>query len=372
MDVQLNRPFDAFVISSAMNPDKSPLVSKLTLIVLSLILACLVLLVVRAYQRPGGTLVSSVESTEDSTIEETSPTDLDSQDEQARNSFSGNAGRAAPPRSTPAPRPAARNGGPTVRESATDANVGSTASSESALLSAVGIIDAIGNGGARGEILGFATLTGTPKPEIPIPLGEICGRQNPGQPTTRHFVVGADGGLANVLVYVRNIGDVGLNNPPAETPLLDQIGCMYEPYVMGILAGQKFRIRNSDPLLHNVHATPKLNREFNIGQPLKNQVNEKSFETPELFVRLKCDVHPWMFAYVNVMRHPFFAITDTNGFFRIPVGLPTGSYVVRAIHLKAGALTQEIVIQGEEQKTLSFQFVTSPDAQPQSSVVNSN
>jgi hypothetical protein len=173
--------------------------------------------------------------------------------------------------------------------------------------------------------------------------------------TTRHFVVGADKGLANVFVYIKS---TELKAPPSsgETKLLDQIGCMYEPYVMGVVTSEKFNIRNSDPLLHNVHATPKPgtgNKEFNFGQPVKGQVNPKQFDYPEVLLRMKCDVHPWMFAYVGVCTHPYFAVTGKDGSFKI-TGVPAGKYTVEAFHLKAGAKTMEVALGADDKKTVDF------------------
>ena len=161
-----------------------------------------------------------------------------------------------------------------------------------------------------GDITGKVSLKGTPKAEIPIDLGPSCGPLNPNKVTTRHYVASKDGGLANVFVYLK---DAKAAPATGEGPLLDQVGCMYEPYVIGVVAGQKFKVKNSDPTLHNVHATPKINKEFNFGQPLKGQVNEKVFDQPEVLVRVKCDVHPWMFAYIGVAENPYFAVTDKDG-----------------------------------------------------------
>src|SRR5262245_14126575 len=129
---------------------------------------------------------------------------------------------------------------------------------------------------AAGEIAGKVTLKGTPKAEIEIPLTPSCGKLNPNpKVTTRQYVVGKDGGLANVFVYLK---DAKAAPATGEGPVLDQVGCMYEPYVMGVVTNQKFKIKNSDPELHNVHATPKNNKEFNFGQPIKGQVTERSFD----------------------------------------------------------------------------------------------
>lgn len=205
---------------------------------------------------------------------------------------------------------------------------------------------------SAGDVTGKVTLKGTPKAEIPIDLGPSCGPVATKKYTTRHYVVGKDSGLANVFVYLKKDG---LKAAPAgDAPLLDQVECMYQPYVMGVVAGQKFKVRNSDALLHNVHATPKANKEFNFGQPVKGQVNEKSFDNAEILVRVKCDVHPWMFAYVGVVDHPYFAVTDADGGFKIS-GVPDGKYTLVAYHLKThGAAstgeTKEIEVKGGEVK----------------------
>jgi hypothetical protein len=189
------------------------------------------------------------------------------------------------------------------------------------------------------DITGKVKLKGTPKPEIPIQLDATCGKLHDKPVTTRHFVVGADNGLANVFVYIKQ-GAPKSPPPAGDSPVLDQTGCMYEPYVMGVVTGQKFKVRNSDSLLHNVHATPKVNKEFNFAQVSKGQENEKSFDQPEVLVRVKCDVHGWMFAYIGVVDHPYFAVTDKDGNFTIK-NVPPGKYTVEAYHLKAGAKTQE-------------------------------
>jgi hypothetical protein len=139
-------------------------------------------------------------------------------------------------------------------------------------------------------------------------------------------------------------------------PVLDQVNCFYEPYVMGVMVNQKFQIKNSDPLMHNVHATPKVpgNKEFNVGQPVQGMVTERTFASPEVLVRFKCDVHPWMFAYVGVLPHPYFAVTDKDGKFKLPSDLPAGKYTLVAYHLKAGEATQEITVADGDKKEVNF------------------
>jgi hypothetical protein len=210
------------------------------------------------------------------------------------------------------------------------------------------------------EITGKVTLKGTPPPERKIEFDATCGKLHSKDAFTRHYVVAPDGGLANVFVYLK-AGPAGKTvTPPAETPVLDQVNCLYEPYVMGVMANQKFKIKNSDPLMHNVHATPKAsgNKEFNIGQPVKDMVTEKSFPAREVLVRFKCDVHAWMFAYVGVMDHPYFAVTDKEGKFKLPADLPAGTYTVVAYHLKTHGttegLTQEVTVGEGDKKEVNF------------------
>jgi hypothetical protein len=200
------------------------------------------------------------------------------------------------------------------------------------------------------EITGKVTLKGTPKPEIPIQMDAMCGKLQPKPVTTRHYVVGQGNGLANVFVYLKTAPKTPATG---EAPTLDQTGCMYEPYVMGVVTGQKFKIKNSDALLHNVHATPKVNKEFNFAQPTKGQVNERSFDAPEVLVRMKCDVHPWMFAYVGVVDHPYFAVTDKDGNFTIK-NVPAGKYTVEAVHLKAAPTGKTAEV--EAGKTVNFEL----------------
>ena len=141
--------------------------------------------------------------------------------------------------------------------------------------------------------------------------------------------------------------------PPAEPVDLDQVGCNYNPYVFGVMVGQKVRIKNSDAVMHNVHAMPKTdgNDEFNFAEPSQGDVNETKWidaiKKPEVMVKIKCDVHQWMFAYAAVRPDPYFAVSDADGNFKIK-DVPPGKYTVTAYHLKAhGAKpgeTQEVTV----------------------------
>ena len=188
-----------------------------------------------------------------------------------------------------------------------------------------------------GDVTGKVTLKGTPPAEKAIAFDDTCSALKPTVATTRHY---ADGGLANVFVYLSSGLEGKKFTPPTEVVELDQQGCNYQPYVSGVMVGQTVRIKNSDPIMHNIHALPNNpdNTEFNFAQPSQNDVNDtkwtSSIKGPEVLVKLKCDVHPWMFAYVGVQNHPFFAVTDKDGNFKI-ANVPAGKYTLTAYHLKA-------------------------------------
>ena len=220
----------------------------------------------------------------------------------------------------------------------------------------------VGDGRLTGSSFasGRVILRGTPPPEKTVTLDATCGTLRTTPLTTRHYVVSSDGGLANTFVYIKTGAPAGGTSGAA--PILDQLGCEYQPYMIGVRTGQVFTVKNSEAILHNVHALPKVpgNREKNVAQPVKGMMSSFSFPNAEVFVQFKCDVHPWMFAYVGVVDHPWFSITDQNGNFSLPAGLPPGQYTLAATHLKAGEILQQINVTetGVEPVTFTFELVS--------------
>src|SRR5262249_23747124 len=149
------------------------------------------------------------------------------------------------------------------------------------------------------DITGKITLKGTPPPEKDLPLDPTCGKIHPTK-KTRLYVVGKNGELADTFIYLKD-GVTGTSFPMPDKPLLiDQQGCEYNPYVSGVMQNQKILVRNSDPVLHNIHAMPApgtANKESNTAQLPKGKDLEYAFPAEESFLKFKCDVHPWMFAY---------------------------------------------------------------------------
>ena len=205
-------------------------------------------------------------------------------------------------------------------------------------------------------VTGKVTFQGTPPAPQPIKLSSdpYCQKANPGL-TTENEVVGKDGSVENVFVYVKD----GLGNRTFATPsqpvVLDQKGCHYTPHVLGIQVGQPLQIVNSDDTLHNVHGLAKANQEFNQGQPIQGMKMTHTFSTKEVMVPFKCDVHGWMNAWIGVLDHPYYAVTKADGSFSLK-GLPPGTYTIEAWHEKLGTQTQTVTVGAKETKDVAFTF----------------
>lgn len=194
-------------------------------------------------------------------------------------------------------------------------------------------------GGVSGTVTFAGTDTDTP---IAFSADPVCASLHK-TPVDTNEIAAKDGKLANVFVYVKT-GLEGKTFPaPAEKKELDQQGCLYTPRVQGVQTGQPLTIKNTDATLHNVHALATTNQEFNQAQPNGLPPFDKTFDKQELMVHVKCDVHPWMTAYVGVLPHPYFATSGEDGSFSIK-NLPPGKYTLEAWHEKYGTQTQEITV----------------------------
>jgi plastocyanin len=208
-----------------------------------------------------------------------------------------------------------------------------------------------------------ATLTGVVKlaaappamPTIQMSADPYCASQHASAPAKDEEVVTGPGGeLENVFVYIKQING---NFPASTTPVvIDQHGCQYHPHVLAVQVGQPLQIKNSDNTLHNIHALPVVNSPFNEGQPVQGMVSTKKFDKPEITpFKVKCDVHGWMKAWMAVLPHPFYAVSQANGAFTIP-NLPPGTYTLVAWHEKYGAKEQQVTVAAKESKAVNFTF----------------
>lgn len=203
------------------------------------------------------------------------------------------------------------------------------------------------------DITGTITLKGTPPPEKEFDKSsdsKCCAEGTKGM--THHFVVGPKGELANVTVYLKGLSGKS-TGASAPAVVLDQKNCEYNPQILAVQTGQKLIVKNSDPTVHNVHAMPVTtsgNSDFNQVQVQGGPDLTLTFPKPEMFLKVKCDVHQWMFSWVSVFDHPYFAVTGKDGTFKI-ANVPPGKYTLEADHRKAGTATQEIEVkEGEPAK----------------------
>jgi hypothetical protein len=209
-----------------------------------------------------------------------------------------------------------------------------------------------------GKVSGTVALEGTPPKNETIKMNAdpVCMREAKGTQTQETYITGSDGKtLGNVFVYVKD----GLGNyvfdMPTEPAKIDQKECRYHPHVFGMRVNQPLEIINSDPTLHNIHAMPKANSEFNNGQPIQGMKMTHTFTQKEVMVPFKCDVHGWMNAYVGVLDHPYYAVTKEDGKFELK-DLPAGTYTIEAWHEKLGTQTQSVTIGAKESKDVTFSF----------------
>jgi plastocyanin len=209
-----------------------------------------------------------------------------------------------------------------------------------------------------GSITGSVKLDGTPPKATRIRMDAeaACAKAHTTPVMSEEYVVGDKGALANVVVYVKD----GLGNrtfpAPTDAAELDQTGCMYTPHVLAVQVNQPVKIVNSDPTTHNIHPVPANNKEWNKSQPPKADAITETFAREEIAVPVKCNVHPWMKAWVAVLKNPYFKVTGKDGAFDIK-NLPPGEYTLVAWHEVLGASAeQKVTIGPKESKTVAFTF----------------
>lgn len=210
-----------------------------------------------------------------------------------------------------------------------------------------------------GMVAGTIHFSGNAPTPIVIDMAQdpACSEATKTPNTTEQYVV-HDGRLANVFIYVKD----GLGNRiymPSKTPIvLDQKGCRYIPHVIGVMVGQPVEFRNSDRTMHNVHIIPpgsEYSAGFDISQPPMAGTEQHIFHTTGLMIPIRCNNHPWMEAFLNVVKNPFFAVSDAEGKFEIH-GLPPGTYTLVAVQEKLGMQSQQITVQSHKTSIMNFTF----------------
>lgn len=206
---------------------------------------------------------------------------------------------------------------------------------------------------AGGTVTGKVSYTGTPpaRSKLAMDADPVCAGKHP-EPVLSEEVIVNNGGLENVFIYL-----VGAPGKPAPTTpaVIDQNGCQYKPHVLGVQVGQPVQILNSDGTLHNVHGMPKKNPGFNFAMPKFVKKKDTKFDSAEIMVGVKCDVHPWMNGYIAVLDHPYFAVSGPDGTFKIS-DVPAGEYPVKAWHEKLGEKDGKVKVDEGGTATVDFSY----------------
>jgi len=209
------------------------------------------------------------------------------------------------------------------------------------------------NGAVSGKVI-FKGAKPVMRP-LTMDATPACAKQHTKPVLSEEVVMAGDGSLANVFVYVK-AGLAAKTWPvPAKAATINQIGCVYQPHVVGVMVGQNVEFLNNDPTGHNVHPLPRVNNEWNQSQSPKGDPIVRTFAKPEIGIPVKCNLHPWMRVYVNAVEHPFFAVTGPDGSFSIK-GLPAGEYTLSAWHERFGTQDFKVKVPATGAATANFTF----------------
>lgn len=208
-----------------------------------------------------------------------------------------------------------------------------------------------------GQISGMISFQGK-KPDLhPINMGKdsVCASLHPDSVLPEDGQVNNDGTLPNAFVHL--VGGAGkLSSTPPTTPVvMTQKGCEYEPHVLGVMVGQPFEVLNLDPTTHNIHVLSKANREWNVSQQPGSPSIVRKFQQPEIMIPVRCNVHPWMKAYIGVVSNPFYAVTGSNGKFTLK-NVPAGDYTLEVWTAAFGTQKRHVTVRAGETSTADFTF----------------
>jgi hypothetical protein len=217
---------------------------------------------------------------------------------------------------------------------------------------------------AATSVAGRVKLSGRIAFEGPVPERRVintskdakCAEIHGGKPLLdEDLIVGGDGGVKNAFVFVRK-GAPKIDYPrPEQAAEINQQGCMFRPRVQGVRVGQRLMVGNADPVTHNVRSFPKGNRAFNFGQPPGTEPRERVFERAEREIEVQCDIHPWMHAYIFVMDHPFYSVSQDDGTYTIE-NLPPGEYTLESWHEKLGRQRTTLTVADRDLVDVNFKY----------------
>jgi hypothetical protein len=214
-----------------------------------------------------------------------------------------------------------------------------------------------------GSVTGTVRLDGMPlkMKTINMAAEPACSKQHATPVTSQEVIAGKEGALDNVVVYLQGDFSKYKFDMPTGPATITQKGCMYDPHVVAMQTDQQFQVVNADPVTHNIHPLPKDNREWNESQPPGAAPIDRNFSRPEIGIAVKCNIHPWMKAYIAVFDNPYFAVTRPDGSFDLK-NVPPGTYILTAWHELYGKSQQSVTIGPKESKTIQIVFQNTPAA----------
>lgn len=205
-----------------------------------------------------------------------------------------------------------------------------------------------------GTINGTVTLQGPPPAMVTLRISGECAALHK-EPVPVGDAIVQDGLVQSAFVYLKDgLGDRTFA-VPATPVVIDQAGCIYRPHVAGAQTCQPVQFVNSDAFLHNVHGSPRLSSAWNFGMSVQGSRREVRIAKPEVMIGVRCDVHPWMQAWLGVLDHPFFAVTGADG--RVALrGVPAGDYLVASWHERFGVREARVTLGAGETKEVAFGY----------------
>jgi hypothetical protein len=205
-----------------------------------------------------------------------------------------------------------------------------------------------------GSIIGEVKFIDEPPKTAAIKVSkdqDYCGESLPNET----YLVGSDGALKNVVVFVETTSSTVVGDPQKEN-ILNNTGCRYSPRILAMQKGEKLKVKNNDPKLHIPHSYHEERTVFNLSLPFRGTTVDATSRIRQPGVlKVVCDTHAWMLAYIHVFDHPYFAVTDERGTFSIS-NLPAGTYILNAWHEDAGIRSQEITVSESENSRTVFEF----------------
>lgn len=208
-----------------------------------------------------------------------------------------------------------------------------------------------------GSVTGKILFTGKAPARKKVDMDEdpLCAKLHKSPVYDDTVEVGRKSALANAFVYIKTGLEGKKFEPPSDPVVIDQHGCWFVPRVLGMQAGQELKAVNSDPVTHNIHPRAKVNREWNQNQPEGAEPAIRKFAWPEVMIRVKCNIHPWMKAWIGVVDNPYFAVTGADGSFEFK-NVPPGAYTVEAWHEDLGTQDQQVTVTASGKAAAAFTF----------------